>query len=92
MRALGAGRGQLRQALLVELGAIGAVAGLIAAAGAMALGQVIARQVFQLAPALDWRLPLLAMLGGAAFVLVLGWLAINRLLATPPLAALRASA
>lgn len=91
MRALGAGRGQLRRALLVELAAIGAIAGLIAAGGAIALGQAVAVQVFELTPAIDWRLPLVATLGSAAFVLAVGWLAVQRLLATPPLLALRSA-
>ncbi|HEX6735459.1 MAG TPA: FtsX-like permease family protein [Azonexus sp.] len=89
MRALGARRRQLASALLVELAVVGGVAGLIAALGALAVGQVIARQVFQLemTPAL-W-LPLLAAPGGALAAIAIGWWAVRRLLATPPLALLR---
>ena len=44
MRALGAQRTQLRQAMLVELGVIGSVAGLMAAIGAMLLGRIVGQQ------------------------------------------------
>ena len=90
MRALGASRRQLRAALLAELAAIGGLAGLIAALGAMVVGQVLAQKVFQLAVALDgWLLPG-AMLAGAVLVMGAGWLAASRLLDAPPLEALRA--
>ena len=92
MRALGASRQQLRSALLLEFGLVGAVAGVIAAGAAIALGQVIGQQVFQLAPAINWALLPAAALLGAAFVLSVAWLAINRLLATAPLLVLRAAA
>jgi putative ABC transport system permease protein len=90
MRALGAQRAQLRQALLVELGVVGGVAGLIAATGAALLGWLLARQVFQLDLAFDPLLPLLATLGGALLAVLTGWFAVGRLLQTPPLLALRA--
>ncbi len=92
MRALGAQRAQLRQALLVELGVVGGVAGLIAATGAGLLGWLLARQVFQLNLAFDPLLPLLATLGGALLAVLTGWFAVGRLLQTPPLLALRAGA
>jgi putative ABC transport system permease protein len=89
MRSLGAQRTQLRQALLVELAVIGGLAGLIAALGAMALGQVVGRQVFDLELAVRLWLPLLSSLAGAALAIAVGWLAIRRLVAVPPLLALR---
>jgi putative ABC transport system permease protein len=92
MRALGAQRAQLRQALLVELAVVGGVAGLIAATGAGLLGWLLARQVFQLDLAFDPLLPLLATLGGASLAVLTGWFAVGRLLQTPPLLALRAGA
>lgn len=91
MRALGGRRRQLAGALLVELAAIGGLAGLLAASGAMLLGRLVGRQVFQLDLAFSIWLPPLAVLGGAVFVLAIGWLAVRRLLATPPLLALRAA-
>lgn len=90
MRSLGAQRRQLRLALLVELAAIGGCAGLIAAAGAMGLGQLIARQVFELDLPLNLWLPVFSALGGALLAAAIGWLAVRRLLDTPPLLALRA--
>ncbi len=92
MRALGAQRAQLRQALLVELAVVGGVAGLIAATGAGLLGWLLARQVFQLNLAFDPLLPLLATLGGGLLAVLTGWFAVGRLLQTPPLLALRAGA
>src|SRR5574343_574938 len=92
MRALGAQKAQLRQALLVELAVIGGLAGLIAALGAMALGQVVGRQVFDLELAIRPWLPVLSTAGGAGLAIAVGWLAIRRLVAVPPLLALRQGA
>lgn len=89
MRALGARRRQLEQALRVELAVIGALAGLFAALGALALGTVVSRQVFQLDLDTSLWLPVAGMLGGALFAVLVGWLGFRRLLATPPLLALR---
>jgi putative ABC transport system permease protein len=89
MRALGAQRRQLRQAMIVELAATGALAGLIAALGAELLGQLIARQVFQMALATNFTLFFGTALVGAALSTSTGWLALRALLATPPLQVLR---
>jgi putative ABC transport system permease protein len=92
MRALGASREQLRQSLLAELAVIGAIAGLIAGAGAALVGQLLAHKVFQLEMPLSlWLFPL-AMLCGMTLSIGVGWLAIRQLLAVPPLLALRAGA
>lgn len=90
MRALGARREQLRRALLAEFAAIGGLAGLIASLGAIAVGQVLARKAFQFEVAIEYWLPLAAMLAGAALVTAAGWFAAARLMGTPPLEALRA--
>ena len=92
MRALGAHRRQLRQAMLTELTVTGATAGLIAALGASVLGQVIARRVFELSLPVDPLLLLWSAAGGAALSVAVGGLAMHRLLQTPPLLALRAGA
>ena len=92
MRALGAQRAQLRRAMLVELAVVGGVAGLIAAFGAGLLGQVMARQVFQLDLPISFLLPSWSMLGGALLAVLTGWFAVGRLLQTPPLLALKAGA
>jgi putative ABC transport system permease protein len=92
MRALGAGRGQLRQSLLAELAVVGAIAGLIAGVGAAVVGQVLAENVFLLDMPLSlWLFPL-ATLSGMALSVGIGWLAVRQLLGTPPLLALRAGA
>ncbi|MEN9479415.1 MAG: hypothetical protein RLZZ298_810 [Pseudomonadota bacterium] len=92
MRALGAQRRQLRQALLAELLVVGAIAGLIAALGASVLGQVLARQVFLMELPINLWLPVEAAIIGALLAAGVGWLAIRQLLNTPPLLALRAGA
>lgn len=92
MRALGARRAQLRQALFTELAMVGAVAGLIAAAGASVVGQLIARKAFQLDIGFDvWILPLGAV-ATALLSVAVGWLGMARLLQAPPLLALRTGA
>jgi putative ABC transport system permease protein len=90
MRALGARKDQLRRALLAEFSAVGGLAGLIAALGAIGVGQVLARYAFQFEVAINLWLPFVAMLGGAALASAAGWFATARLLRTPPLEALRA--
>lgn len=91
MRALGARTRQLRQAMLFELAVVGGLAGLIAATGASVLGQLIARQVFQLEVNFDLLLLLVSSGGGALVAVLTGWLALGRLLATPPLLVLKAA-
>ena len=90
MRALGARREQLRRAMLAEFAAIGGLAGLIAALGAICVGQLLASKAFQFEVAVNfWLLPA-AMLAGAAIVMAAGWFAAARLINAPPLEALRA--
>jgi len=90
MRALGARREQLRRALLAEFAAIGGLAGLIAALGAIGVGQLLAQKAFQFEVAINFALPIYAMLGGAVLVTAAGWFAAARLIDAPPLEALRA--
>lgn len=89
LRALGARRRQLAAALLAELAATGALAGLCAAAGAALLGQVVAHRVFDMnleTPLLTF--PLTALATGLLAAAV-GWGTLGRLLAVPPLETLR---
>lgn len=90
LRALGASGGQLRGALVIELAAVGGVAGLIAGGGAQLIGMVVGRQLFQLELAPDPLLLPLAAMATALVAVVLGWLAIGRLLRVPAGELLRA--
>jgi len=90
LRALGAARQQLGRALASEFAVIGALAGLIAALGAVLAGQVLNWQVFELAAPTPWWIVPVAMLGTALLVSLVGRLAIRRLLAVSPLEVLRA--
>jgi len=89
LRALGASSRQLHAALHLELLLMGALAGLLAAAGATGIAWVLARVVFDFPmtfSAWPWALGVLA--GMAAF-LAGGRLALRGVLRTPPLAVLR---
>jgi putative ABC transport system permease protein len=71
---------------------VGAIAGIIAGAGAALVGQLLARNVFQLdMPFNVWLLPLAAF-SGITLSVGIGWLAVRQLLGTPPLLALRSGA
>lgn len=90
LRALGAGRKQLRRILLTEFAVIGGIAGLLAALGALAVGQVLAHKVFHFALPIDFCLPAIATLGGAMLTGGTSWFIAARLLRKPPVETLRA--
>src|SRR5690606_21495891 len=54
LRTRGAGRSQLRGAVLVEFGMLGLLAALLAVAAAAAIGLAVSRQVFEIALAPPW--------------------------------------
>ncbi|MCW0462693.1 hypothetical protein NB717_003761 [Xanthomonas sacchari] len=89
LRTLGARRGQLRGAVLVEFGALGLLAALLAVGAAAIIGVVVARQAFDLALSPPWPALLLGGLGGVALSLLAGWSGTRRILRTPPALALR---
>jgi putative ABC transport system permease protein len=89
MRALGASRRQLQRAQLFELAATGALAGLLAALGAIAIGAVLAHQVFDFEFSARWSSVPLAMLAGAALSMIAGWFSLKSVVDSPPLATLR---
>ncbi len=89
LRALGGRRRQLRQALLAEFAALGALAGLLAGLGASAIGTALARWVFQLPYAPSPALPLIGALLGGAGVALAGWLAARSTLRSPVIEGLR---
>ncbi|MFL9925844.1 FtsX-like permease family protein [Herbaspirillum lusitanum] len=89
LRALGATRQQLAGAQRIEVLLVGAVAGLLAATGAAAIGWALAHYVFNF----DWALSpwvwLAGMLIGAACAAIGGWAGLRHVLARPPLQTLR---
>lgn len=90
MRTLGASRGQLRRAIVAEFAVLGTLAGLLAAAGATALGFVIATQVLNLAYGFGATVWLVGMLAGGVGVALAGYAGTRAVLNVAPLKALRA--
>jgi putative ABC transport system permease protein len=89
MRALGASRKQLNRAQLIELFVTGALAGLLAALGAIAIGAVLAEQVFQFDFSPRWSTVPLGAAAGALLSVVAGWFSLRSVVNSPPLATLR---
>ncbi len=89
MRALGASRAQLARAQVWELGLSGGLAGLLASAGSIAIGAVLARQVFQFDFDPRWASLAWGTAAGAILAVVAGWLSLRGVLRAPPLATLR---
>jgi putative ABC transport system permease protein len=89
MRTLGASRGQLARANLAEFAMIGALAGLISAAGANALGYALADRIinvgYSFSPAV-WAVGLACSIIGVAAA---GYLGTRRVLRVAPLRVLR---
>ena len=89
LRALGASRRQLMRAQFAEFFGVGAIAGLLASAGATATGWVLATRAFDLPyvpSATAWGLGLA---GGIVLSMIGGWLGLRRVLDEPPLRSLR---
>jgi putative ABC transport system permease protein len=90
LRTLGASRGTVAQGVLAEFATLGALAGLLAAAGAAVAAFYLTREwlevryVFELWP---WAA---GICGGAALVAAGGWLATRSVVRQPPLTTLRA--
>ena len=91
LRTLGASERQLTAAQVAEFLALGALAGLVAAAGATAIGYALADRVFQIPFGWNPALWLIGIVGAAACIAVAGWLGTRSTLRQPPLAALRES-
>jgi putative ABC transport system permease protein len=89
LRTLGASERQLSSAQVAEFLVLGALAGLLAAAGATATGYVLADRVFQIPFGWNPALWLIGIVGAAACVALAGWLGTRSTLRQPPLAALR---
>jgi len=89
MRTLGASRAQLTRAHLAEFAVIGALAGLIAAAGASGLGYVLAVKVLNLSYNFSPLAWVAGVVCGSAGIAMAGYLGTRRVLATPPMRVLR---
>lgn len=89
LRTLGATRRQLRGAVLVEFGALGLLAAILAVGAAAIIGVVMSRQVFELALSPPWPGLLAGGACGVALSVFAGWWGTRRILHTPPALALR---
>jgi putative ABC transport system permease protein len=89
LRALGASRQQLSRAQLAELACIGALAGLLAAIGASAIGWALAKFAFEFDYTISPWVFVAGIAGGAITALAGGYLGLRGVLKTPPLATLR---
>ena len=90
LRTLGATRGVVFQGVAAEFIVLGALAGLLAAAGAATVGWVLARRVFDLEYSPDPWIAVIGVLGGALLVGSAGLLAARSVVSHPPIYALRA--
>ena len=89
LRALGASRGQLARAQAVELVLGGAAAGLLAALGAVLLAWLLAHSVFDFPFVPRWWTIPATMAAGGLGSLVVGWIGLRKVLASPPIEVLR---
>ena len=77
LRTLGASSAQLRNAQLVEFGAIGAIAGGIAAVAAAGIGTLFAQQVLDLPPTWNWTTLVAGAAVGMLAAMLAGWLSMR---------------
>jgi putative ABC transport system permease protein len=89
LRALGASRRQLMRAQVAEMLCVGALAGLLAAAGAAAIGWALARFAFEFDYAVTPWVFVFGVGGGALCALAGSWMGLRSVLTTPPLTSLR---
>jgi putative ABC transport system permease protein len=89
LRALGASRRQLMRAQVAEMLCVGALAGLLAAIGAAAIGWALARFAFEFDYTVTPWVFILGIGGGALCALAGGWMGLRNVLTTPPLTSLR---
>ncbi|MBK9115091.1 MAG: FtsX-like permease family protein [Betaproteobacteria bacterium] len=89
LRTLGASRRQLRAAQVAEFLLLGALAGIVAAAGAIATGWALADRVFRIPFEANPMVVVYGVLGGAVAVTLAGWLGTRATTRLPPLAVIR---
>jgi putative ABC transport system permease protein len=91
MRVYGASRAQVTGAQRVEFLAMGALAGLLATLGAAAIGQLLARRVFELDLPPSLALWIAGPLAGVALLALNAWLSSRKVLQASPALTLRDS-
>ena len=89
LRALGATRRQLATAQWTEFTLVGALAGMLAASGAAAVGWALAHFVFDFAWVFSPLVWIAGVVAGAACALAGGWIGLRNVLRQPPLQTLR---
>ena len=89
LRALGAGRRRILGALVIEFGALGLFAGILAAVGAEVTVWMLQTQVFELAGTVHPWLWLAGPVAGMCLIGILGTLSTRRVVDTPPAIVLR---
>lgn len=89
MRTLGASRRQIAATQFAEFALMGGLAGLLAAAGASALGYVLALKVVNVPYIGNPWIWLIGVVAGSAGIALAGMLGTRRVLATPPIRVLR---
>ncbi len=92
MRTLGASRSQLRQAILAEFVVLGALAGVLAAAAASALGYAVGTHVLNLPYTFDWTIWAAGAAAGIIGITAAGYVGTRGVLNVAPLKALRENA
>ena len=91
MRVFGASRAHVARRQRAEFLAMGLIAGSLATLGAVLIGQVLARRVFEIDLPANPALWLAGPLAGLALLSFNAWLSARRVLATPPALTLRDS-
>jgi putative ABC transport system permease protein len=89
LRTLGASQRQLRAAQVAEFLLLGALAGFVAAVGAVSTGWALADRVFNIRYEPDPLIWLYGIAGGAVAVTLAGWLGTRSTVRQPPLTVLR---
>ncbi|MBN8511209.1 MAG: ABC transporter permease, partial [Burkholderiales bacterium] len=92
MRAMGASGSLLAKVQRTELLGVGALAGLLAATAAMAVGWALARYAFEFSWNAPAWVPLAGAAAGAALALAAGWWGLRGVLERPVMQTLRAAA
>jgi len=92
MRAVGASNALLGRVQQVELAGIGALAGLLAASAAVAVGWSLATWVFEFHWNPPWWVPVAGALSGGTLALGAGWWSLHEVLARPVMETLRRAA